>query len=441
MDTRKALALLAYLVVTGTEQRRETLAALLWPEYDHTHAMGALRRTLSSLRKVLGKEHLVILRERVSIPSPPAFWSDYAEFNALLDVLKNHGHPPDQVCQECLEPLARAAELYRDHFMAGFSLRDSSEFDDWQFFQAEVLRQKYSEILERLSQAYVAAGDLSSAITAAQRWLAVDPLHEPAHRQLMQLFAWTGQRNASLRQYQECVKILDKELGSNLEETTLYHTIQENRYPVPALGKPATIPVIPASLVNGAVGLGGEIEDAPGEAGQFPLVGRNHEWSVIQNIYQRIQRDGHFVVLEGEPGIGKTRLAEEFLQTLSRSGAAVLHARCYLGESSLAYGPFVEILRGALDFVGRNGWPDHLPGQWLSEGARLLPELSTLRQDLPPVSPLESPGAQTRFFEGTSQILLAAAESTDRCDPYDMHWAGVSRPAHGLMRRTHGGRF
>ena len=50
VDTRKAIALLAYLAVSGRSQTREALAALLWPDYDDQHARAALRRTLSALR-------------------------------------------------------------------------------------------------------------------------------------------------------------------------------------------------------------------------------------------------------------------------------------------------------------------------------------------------------------------------------------------------------
>ncbi len=65
VDTRKAIAMVIYLAVRGESHRRESLAALLWPEYDQTHAMGAMRRTLSALRKALAGEFLEIMRDRV----------------------------------------------------------------------------------------------------------------------------------------------------------------------------------------------------------------------------------------------------------------------------------------------------------------------------------------------------------------------------------------
>ncbi len=117
--------------------------------------------------------------------------------------------------------------------MAGFGLRDSVAFDDWQFFQSESLRRELAGALERLARGRGARGEWEPAVAHARRWLALDPLHEPAHRLLMQLYAWSDQRAAALRQYRECVRILGKELGvAPLEETTLlYQSIQENDPP------------------------------------------------------------------------------------------------------------------------------------------------------------------------------------------------------------------
>jgi predicted ATPase len=114
---------------------------------------------------------------------------------------------------------------------------------------------------------------------------------------------------------------------------------------------------------------------------------------------------GHFLVLEGEAGVGKTRLAEEFLAHVETQGGQTIPTRCYEGESTLAYGPFVEGLRAAINQPGCSAWFEEVPAQWLSEAARLLPELASLRPGLPTPAPLESPGAQSRFFEAISQLL------------------------------------
>src|SRR5260370_3649396 len=119
--------------------------------------------------------------------------------------------------------------------MAGFSLRDSPAFDDWQFFQREAYRREVASALARRPRGYSAEGRFDKAIDAAHGWLALDRLHEPAYRYLMRLYAWSGQRAAALRQYRECVQALDQELGvAPLDVTVrLYEAIKENRAPAP----------------------------------------------------------------------------------------------------------------------------------------------------------------------------------------------------------------
>jgi hypothetical protein len=172
VSRQKALALLAYLAVTGHDHGRDTLATLLWPEYDQSRARANLRGVLTSLRHTLGEGWLQTNRETVglnvgswtrsrapeSAGAPEAayadvgrhsgdvavreFWLDVTEFQVRLAGCRTHDHPPDHVCPACLSPLAEAAALYHDDFMAGFTLRDSSAFDDWQFFQTECLRRE-----------------------------------------------------------------------------------------------------------------------------------------------------------------------------------------------------------------------------------------------------------------------------------------------------------
>src|SRR5690606_22257518 len=129
--------------------------------------------------------------------------------------------------------LEEAVQLYNDDFMAGFTLRDSPEFDEWQYFMSEELRRELGAALEKLVDAFTARGQLDRALDYARRWLSLDPLREEAHQTLMRLYAWSDQREAALRQYRECVRVLDQELGvAPLEETTaLYQAIKENRLP------------------------------------------------------------------------------------------------------------------------------------------------------------------------------------------------------------------
>ena len=233
LDTRKASALIAYLAIAKQRQSRDTLAALLWPEFDETHARATLRRTLSTLNKALDGNWLEISREYISLNFNAGIWLDVDEFHNLLFECRSHDHLPTETCSKCVKPLSAAVELYGGDFLAGFSLRDSTNFDDWQFYQADSLRRDFTSALERLVQCYSTSGNFESAIMYAQQWLALDRLNESAHRLLMQLYAWNDQQSAALHQYRECVQVLDRELGVGPLETTtgLYQAIKEHQIP------------------------------------------------------------------------------------------------------------------------------------------------------------------------------------------------------------------
>jgi predicted ATPase/DNA-binding SARP family transcriptional activator len=439
IDTRKAVALIAYLVVTGQRHGRDTLATLLWPEYDQPHARGALRRTLSTLNKALAGDCLDIGRETIGVAADANLWVDVNDFNHYLAECRTHGHQAGEVCTACLVPLSRAVTFYHDDFLAGFSLRDSPSFDDWQFLQADILRRELASALERLVHCHSALEEFDIAITYARRWLSVDRLHEPAHRQLMLLYAWHGQRTAALHQYRECVQVLDQELSvAPLEATTrLYREIKENRVPPtpaklpkPALAKedrkPYSETAATPSRNSPPFSTLATTKIAVANA-EYPLVGRAAEQSTLFEAYSSINGSGRIIILEGEAGIGKTRLAEEFLNRVQERGAVVLTTRCYEGETHLAYGPIIALLRSAIAQKGDLHQLDELPIAWRSEVSRLLPELVLQQLDVPAPPPLDGPGAQSRFFEGLSQVLLSLCCHPDSPPGLilfdDVHWA------------------
>src|SRR5437764_10952184 len=105
VDTRKAIALLVYLAVTGQGHRRDTLATLLWPEYDQESARASLRRTLSALKKGLGGEWLDIHREEIGLQaSGSEVWIDVELFRARLAETRAHGHQAAETCAACVAP-------------------------------------------------------------------------------------------------------------------------------------------------------------------------------------------------------------------------------------------------------------------------------------------------------------------------------------------------
>jgi predicted ATPase/DNA-binding SARP family transcriptional activator len=452
IDLRKAIALLAYLAMTRQEHSRDSLAALLWPDNDQSHARAALRRTLFTLNKTLIGDWLTNERDAIGLNLRADIWIDTHQFQNALTRCTTHGHAANEQCTACVEPLSEAVALYTDDFLAGFGLRDSPEFDEWQFYQADTLRREFATALERLVYCHSALRNFDAAIRYARRWLALDRLHEPAYRQLMLLNAWAGQRATALHQYRECVQVLDAELGvAPLEATThLYHLIKENHVPPPPASLPAPISTREQASAKNDVSIQPTTAakpasepvqpPAPTTTG-FPLVGRDKEWALLLKQYAAIDGGGQIIVIEGEAGIGKTRLANEFLAFARERGAVVLEATCYEGEANLAYGPVVTILRKAITQQQHPDLLQAIPAPLLSEATRLLPELTAMFPGLNPPPALDSPGAQQRFFEGIRQLLLVLSQGSAPGVLFfdDLQWADSASLdlLSYLMRRLH----
>ncbi|HEU0236433.1 MAG TPA: AAA family ATPase [Candidatus Limnocylindrales bacterium] len=329
VDTRKALAIVALLAAERRSFAREELAALLWPDADDESARGALRRTLSSLRAALGGRWLRADRSTVGL-DPDGVSVDLDRATAVA-------------AGGSVGDLAAAADLHRGPFMAGFTLRDAPEFDDWQAARATAVAAQFAGLLDRLTSALHEAGDAAGAVAAARRRIDLDPLDEGGQRRLIELLAATGDRSGAIRQYRACVAVLEAELGvPPLAETTeLYERVRDDRVSTSAAVAPLTSPPSP---VAGAPRL--PAADAP------PFVGRAGELETLLAAHGAVDRDGALAIVEGEVGIGKTRLAEVFSDAVRRRGARVLGARCYPGEQSVAYGPIIALLRAGLALPG-----------------------------------------------------------------------------------------
>src|SRR5579859_6114801 len=176
---------------------------------------------------------------RTSDLNPAMVRVDVREFNALI------GRPD-------AASLERAAGLYRDDFLAGFTLRGCPDFEEWQASVSEELRQALARGLQRLVAACIADGALERAAGHARRWLQLDPLHEPAHQAIIRLHGWAGQRSAAMRQYRSLVRVLDRDLAVRpLPETTrLYDDVRAGR-----LGPPPVPVAVPAADQDEAAAL------------------------------------------------------------------------------------------------------------------------------------------------------------------------------------------
>jgi DNA-binding SARP family transcriptional activator len=434
VDTRKAVALLAYLAVTGRPASRESLAALLWPESDGADARGALRRTLSVLNTALDSRGLEIDRRSVVLDAGEVD-VDLHAFRKLLGRVREHDHDLSTACAACDALLDEALGLDRGPFMDGFGLRDSEPFDEWQVAEAEAYRRDLAAALERLARSQLAARHWDRAVLAGRRWLELDPLHEPAHRLLMSAFAAAGEDAAAVRQYRDCVRVLEAELGvAPLAETTdLYETIRSGSYRAPTTALAASPPFAPAPGPGNSSKIG-----AP-SADEGPMVGRAAELGTLLEAARAIDADGRVLVIEGEPGIGKTRLARAFADRLSAEGAVVLEARAYAGEAAIAYASVAELVRAGL---GRPEVESRLASVRLelrSEVARLLP-MPGVR---PPDGGMTDPLGRGRFLDAVAEVLTALATGPRPGILWldDAHWAdGPTLEALAFLTRRLRGR-
>ena len=398
VDTRKALAIVALVAAEGRPFARDELAAMFWPDADDEAARGALRRTLSALRTAIGDEGFRIERARVSM-DPSVSYVDLDELERLA-------------ASDRLVDLEAAAALARGPFLAGFALRDSPDFDDWQAARATRVERLVGDLLDRLASARSVGGDPSGAIEAARRRVELDPLDEPGQRRVMDLLARAGDRGGAIRQYRSLVALFDRELGvAPLRETTeLYDAIREDRLEPDGRPMAAASADVPNEL------------SVPVVRSRLLLAGRDADLAAIVHAARMATPDGRVVVIQGEAGIGKTRLVEAAVEQIRARGGTVLAGRGYPGEQGIPYGPIAELIRAGL---ATPGGPDRLA--LLDDVSRLeIGRLVDLPEAIRPPSATGRPTGRSdrvRLLDAIARGLtsLAAGTSTGAIWIDDVH--------------------
>jgi DNA-binding SARP family transcriptional activator/class 3 adenylate cyclase len=245
ISLRKALALLAYLAIQEGEYSRDYLATLLWPESDQRNARASLRRTLYRINKSTGGELLTSIGDSITINPSVDIAVDVLTFRQIVDEWIEKLRSSTALDAQSMNVLENAVTLYTEDFLAGFSIPECYQFEEWRFFAAEELRAALVRILEHLIDVYEKQGDLDRAILYGRRLLSLDVLNELSHRILMRLYATSDQQSAAIRQYVECKRILEQELGvpPQPETTRLYETIRQHR-PVSRIPSVTTHPKV-----------------------------------------------------------------------------------------------------------------------------------------------------------------------------------------------------
>jgi predicted ATPase/uncharacterized protein HemY len=291
VNRRSIVALLAYLAVNNSAQAtrkytRESLSALLWPDYDQVKAFTNLRHTLWEIQKAFGPGRLLADRETIGLQEDANVWVDVQHFESLLSESRAESDISLRI-----PLLTQSVKLYRHHFLAGFTLKNAPTFDEWSLTKADELRHKLTEALTLLTEDYCLLGDAESALQCARRLVTLDALNESAHRLLMQVYSQVGQHNAALKQYQDFEQLLRKELGLDPQPETraLYKQIRkgEVKHFQPGTQREPRAPRnnLPHRLTT--------------------FIGRENEQTEIIGLVAK----NRLVTLVGVGGVGKSRLA------------------------------------------------------------------------------------------------------------------------------------
>jgi AAA ATPase domain/Bacterial transcriptional activator domain len=250
------------------------------------------------------------------------------------------------------------------------------------------------EALGRLLTHQSKAAASERAIQTAVRLLGLDPLQEAVHRTLMRLYARQGRRGAALKQYQLCVDVLQRELGTapEAEAKQLYQDL---------LRRPAEVPEAPGGRRARPTRTVAAV--APSlPAAETPLSGRQgHLEALRQRLEKAIRGRGQIATVVGEAGIGKTRLITTLVADALAQGCRVLIGHCHESDSILPFGPWVDACRN-----GQISRDEEVLGalhpKSRVELTRLLPEASTAGP--PPASDSALP-----LFESVTQLIERVA--------------------------------
>ncbi len=360
---RRVAALLCYLILKGSTPRAK-LAALLWPDSDDRTARNNLVQTLKRLKKTTGEDFVV---GNDSLKLSDSLESDIVKINILFF----QGYYQ--------ELLSFSGDLLP------YDYDDIPEFSDWLFLERDKLanlrREALLKVIEKLEQ----DGDYSTALSYATNLLHLDPMSEEAYRLLMRLYYLLGNRTEALRTFERCKTVLQIELGVKplLETQQLAADIGIGLLePSPARQQRVTLPL---SILRPPV-----------------LVGREKEWEALETAWQ----DKKVIFISGEPGVGKTRLIQDFMA--DKGAHHFFGGRP--GDENVLLSSMARAMRHLFE-----SQPELNLEPWIhTELSRLVPHLSK-----EPAAPITSDGDKLRFYDALAETLLRSGEWGTRAIVWD----------------------
>jgi DNA-binding SARP family transcriptional activator/predicted ATPase len=390
LHSARLQSLLAYLILhANTPLIRQHLAFLLWPDTTEPQARNNLRQFLYQLRQTLPDSDRFLMADTTTI-----WWRtdeeqviDVDRFQRALSAATAAQQRGDR--SACRHSMQQAVAYYQGDLLP-------SCYEDWIAPERERFRRQYGDTCQNLMHLLETEREYGEALQVAQRLHRLDPLDEGAYVALIRLHGLNGDRAGARRVYQTAAETLRRELAVEPGEAlrAAYNRLQ--RAPRATSFR---------------------VEDAAMSADR--LVGRQAEWQQLQSAWQRTAHgEAQLGLITGEAGIGKSRLAEELFHWVTRQGFTTAYSRSYGVEGRLSLAPITEWLRS-------RALRPHLASLdplWLTELARLLPELLSEYTDLAQPEPITEYGGRQRFFEALAHGVLAAPQPLLLWID-DLHWS------------------
>ncbi|GCE24706.1 hypothetical protein KDA_01900 [Dictyobacter alpinus] len=474
---RRARSLLGCLLSSPNRRlSREQVMDQLWPDLEIGIAANRLNGAVHELRQMLEPDLtrpadsrlLRLERDVLGLAGHQEIWVDAEAFENLIKEADT-ATDPTQIRQLQEE----AAELYRGSYLL------EELYSEWASQRRDALHRAWVGLLLNLAQNLAEHEEYASAIETLDRLRTADPTNETALQHLMMLLTQRDRRGEALQIYRQHETMLQRDFeGEPLPETTeLYEKLRKGH--VPTLYTQKVEAIAPASEIQAEVA---EVEadlsfTRPtfqlGRHYQSPLIGRDREFHTMRQVMHSLQkkvaaaasitqpltqqhfpttatsslrtRNPHFILLRGEPGIGKTRLAEELSLQAYKDGWTVAWSRSYEQESSIPYHPWTDLLRTLFKSTAvfanltkrRNDTSTHTMLRELAASPLKLERLSALLPDLEiihqangngkPTVPISHEQERLNLWEATLGLITSFSKQHPLLLVLDdLHWADDS---------------
>lgn len=407
---RRSRALLYYLISTQSPQPRERLLTFLCGDVDEESARKTFKTLLAEVRAQLrgfdpNIEWIINDGDQLKLNPRAPLWLDTEIFEKVTAVTSRNLH--------------QAIDLYRGNFLDGFFLKDAPDFDAWVRSARDHFHRLYLTTLRRLAELYEAEDQLEQAVTCMQMSLATDPLLEEAYARLMRLYWMSGNRIEAIRQYERLCIVLAEELAVKPSSATqeLYEQIaRQGTWSLP------TIPAPPNSTrqAQAPEAIAGHLLSVsrPESSARLPLTGRMREMEWLQHHLSGTREPYPLLLLQGEPGIGKSCLLQEISECLGSSWL-IARGACQEVEMAHPYHAIVEALRRGL--AAENLSQLSLPRACQIRLAQLLPDrfqLASVVSEPGALEPLALASALVELLNGLARPQRPLLLVLD-----DLHWA------------------